>query len=158
MQNDSFLKKASADEHVALSIQFFKSCQNKSEMLSNSLSAEQVSKQGMDFTDDPFSHQVSIVAPSFCGSFQNEKSKRLFEMLVKSNFPAHVKITPVWLGLSEMYEFERIYHAWRETKATGTAPAKLDDLSYILLRILQNKQKNQALVSSDLTAMIKVHV
>ncbi len=153
-ENNSFIKKSSADDHVKYCIQFVKASAKKENALENAMSMEQVSKQGMEFESDPFSFQCSAVAPRYSGSFQNDKSKKLFEMLVKANFPAHLKMNFIWLSLDEMSEFERVYQAWITQKSSTGSSANLDDLSYVLMKALRNKLDGAEMIDKEMSSMI----
>jgi len=62
---------------------------------------------------DPYSAQVSIILPQYCGRYKQESFRVYVEKLIHLELPAHIYPNIIWMKeQSDMEAFEKKYEAW----------------------------------------------
>ncbi len=62
--------------------------------------------------EDYFDYRMSVVLPSWPARFQDGDFRAFVMGLFRINAPAHIRINFLWLNITEMKKFEKIYFDW----------------------------------------------
>lgn len=62
---------------------------------------------------------LTVVLPAWSARFADARFREACEQLVCSRLPAHLKVSFRWLAARKMWDFERLYYAWRKAFAAG---------------------------------------
>lgn len=96
-----------------------------------------------------YSHQISIILPSFTARFSDLKLRHWIESLISQHLPAHILPQFFWLDFAYFAQFEMRYQAWCEqlqdyanTGYTRDATA-LDDKAMELVAFLKKMRGTQ---------------
>jgi hypothetical protein len=66
----------------------------------------------IDYPEDPYSLQMTVMLPAWPQRNQDENFRRLVEKTIRSEAPAHLKVYLQWLDLDHMHEFEHCHFTW----------------------------------------------
>lgn len=75
-----------------------------------------------DNNEDPYSFRVTVVLPCWVKRFRDATFRNFVEKTIQTEFPAHVHIHIVWIGLQEMQLFEDVYMSWLDEMAENDLP------------------------------------
>ena len=65
-----------------------------------------------DNNEDPYSFRATAVFPCWPTRFKDLTFRGLVERTIKKEAPAHMDIKVIWVGMSEMMRFEKVYCDW----------------------------------------------
>jgi hypothetical protein len=90
--------------------------------------------------EEPYSHIVDIVLPSWQGRFINTSFRRFFERTLKLECPAHLVLNICWVNCRQMGEFELKYKKWlvenaKDKKDQLALSGALNELIDILVKL-----------------------
>ena len=110
----------------------------KAKVLAQMVKISESTKEGLYFSEDPYSNLLSFIMPNWTARFQNRDFQKLFEQVVKVNTPACLAVQFLWLDIPEMQRFESSYQAWLDAKRHPKTPAAtVDTLSLELHSLLR---------------------
>ena len=94
--------------------------------------------------DEFYSFAMSMVLPAWPHRFKNTDFKKIFMSSIMLNIPVHLQAKVLWLNVHDMAEFEQLYFAWLDVRAS-TQPEQpdLDDAAYELTNWLGAKIREQ---------------
>ncbi|PSL44799.1 hypothetical protein CLV51_105171 [Chitinophaga niastensis] len=75
-----------------------------------------------DNNEDPYSFRTTVILPCWPKRFRDLTFRNLVEKTIQTEFPAHVHTKIVWVGISEMQKFEKIYQDWLLEMAQTEVP------------------------------------
>ncbi|HEX5172263.1 MAG TPA: hypothetical protein VFW11_23970 [Cyclobacteriaceae bacterium] len=64
--------------------------------------------------EDPYSFRVSLILPYWHERFRSMEFRRFFEVMARTEAPAHCMLKICWVSNTLMNEFERAYKEWLE--------------------------------------------
>lgn len=64
--------------------------------------------------EDPYSFRISLILPYWHERFRSMEFRRYFEMMARTEAPAHCMLKICWVSNTLMNEFERAYKIWIE--------------------------------------------
>lgn len=70
---------------------------------------------------DPYSFWATVVLPSWTERFRNSETRHFFRQMLYREVPAMVALNIVWLGPRQMYEFEKAFKSWLNSKRRPSA-------------------------------------
>ena len=91
---------------------------------------------GLEIAEDFFNFRMTIVFPSWPARFQDKSFRELAEAMFREECPAHIKVSFLWLSLSQMKIFDERYFNWLETVRMDTDNALAQSLSQDIIRFL----------------------
>ncbi|MGB0929178.1 MAG: hypothetical protein ACPGVB_00280 [Chitinophagales bacterium] len=101
-------------------------------------------KKGLDLTSDFYSFNISVMLPSWPARFQNTEFRTFLQRIFALNAPAHISINYYWLDMTDMRDFEVIYHWWlKEKQAFPPEQPNLDDLAYEIIDFVRKFEKDK---------------
>lgn len=62
-----------------------------------------------DFCSDPYSMRITVVLPGWLNLSLDMEFRRFVNTVIRANAPAHVALKICWIGMQQMYEYERTY-------------------------------------------------
>ncbi len=75
-----------------------------------------------DNNEDPYSFRVTVVLPCWPKRLRDLTFRNLVEKTIQTEFPAHIHVRVMWVGLQEMQKFEDVYINWLEEMAQNEMP------------------------------------
>lgn len=101
---------------------------------------------GQIVTEDFYNFRMTVIFPSWPARFQDASFKTLARKIFKEECPAHIKISTLWLPISRMKEFDRLYFDWLDIskKEPGSAAAYLasQQLSQFIMSGIANEDED----------------
>jgi hypothetical protein len=91
---------------------------------------------GTEIAEDFFNFRMTIVFPSWPARFQDKSFRELAEAMFREECPAHLKVSFLWLSLSQMKVFDALYFNWLQAIRTDADSALTQTLSQELIRFL----------------------
>jgi hypothetical protein len=76
-----------------------------------------------DHNEDPYSFRATAVLPCWPKRFRDPTFRALVEKTIQSEAPAHVHIKIIWIGTSDMKQFEAVYQQWLREMALTEMPS-----------------------------------
>jgi hypothetical protein len=76
-----------------------------------------------DHNEDPYSFRATAVLPCWPKRFRDPTFRALVEKTIQSEAPAHVHIKIIWIGTSDMKQFETVYQQWLREMALTEMPS-----------------------------------
>jgi hypothetical protein len=64
--------------------------------------------------EDFFNFRMTVALPAWPARFQNKNFRMFTEDIFRMHGPAHLRIKFLWLGISDMQQFEKVYFDWRD--------------------------------------------
>ncbi|WP_316815116.1 hypothetical protein [Pedobacter nyackensis] len=90
---------------------------------------------GQEIAEDFYNFRMTVVFPSWPARFQDESFRKLAKQLFIEECPAHIKISFLWLSLSQMTVFDSIYFDWLE----GSTPLSSQKISDFIINHAQKE-------------------
>jgi hypothetical protein len=79
---------------------------------------------------------MTIVFPSWPARFQDKSFRQLAEAMFREECPAHMRVSFLWLSISQLKIFEALYFDWLQAVRTGADTGLTQSLSNELIRFL----------------------
>jgi len=76
-----------------------------------------------DNNEDPYSFRTTVVLPCWPRRLRDITFRNLVEKTLQTESPAHVHTRIVWVGISEMLRFEKVYYDWLQEMAQTEMPS-----------------------------------
>lgn len=76
---------------------------------------------GKIIKEDFYNYRITVVLPSWPARFQEPEFRTFAEDLFRSGAPAYLRINFLWLGVTEMKQFENLYFSWLKAFNTHAA-------------------------------------
>ncbi|SKC66342.1 hypothetical protein [Ohtaekwangia koreensis] len=76
-----------------------------------------------DHNEDPYSFRATAILPCWPKRFRDPTFRALVEKTIQSEAPAHVHVKVIWIGTSEMQQFEKVYQQWLKEMALTEMPS-----------------------------------
>jgi hypothetical protein len=64
--------------------------------------------------EDFFNFRLTVALPAWPARFQNKNFRVFTEDVFRIHSPTHLRIQFLWMGISEMRRFEKVYFDWRD--------------------------------------------
>jgi hypothetical protein len=91
---------------------------------------------GLEIAEDFFNFRMTIVFPSWPARFQDKSFRELAEAMFREECPAHIKVSFLWLSLSQMKVFDEPYFNWLQAVRMDTDSALTQSLAEDIIRFL----------------------
>lgn len=91
---------------------------------------------GTEIAEDFFNFRMTIVFPSWPARFQDKNFRELAEAMFREECPGHIRMSFLWLSLSQMKIFDALYFDWLQAVRTDAGGALTQSLSQDLIRFL----------------------
>jgi hypothetical protein len=75
-----------------------------------------------DHNEDPYSFRCTVVLPCWPKRLRDTTFRNLVEKTIQTQFPAHIHVRVVWLGILEMQRFEKVYYDWMKEMSITEMP------------------------------------
>ena len=92
-------------------------------------------EEGQEIAEDFFNFRLTVVLPSWPARFQDKSFREMAADLFSEECPAHLKVSLLWLSLSDMKQFDSLYFPWLRSLQDGTDA----ELSDSLIRFLTER-------------------
>jgi hypothetical protein len=65
-----------------------------------------------DYCSDPYSMRITVVLPGWLNLSLDMEFRKFVNTTIRSNAPAHIAVKICWIGMEQMYEYEKTYVAF----------------------------------------------
>lgn len=107
---------------------------------------------------DFFHGSLSLVLPNWLPRFNEPDFRALLRVALIQNLPAHIQANTVWLGKTEMANFERIYQKWMQLKAEIVGLRYHGEATSTAQRALYRKERNHWVAKTRLMDAYALHI
>jgi hypothetical protein len=88
-------------------------------------------------SEDFFSLRMTVVLPSWPARFQDKNFREAAENLFRLNSPAHVKVSFIWMNMTNLKRFETLYFDWRKFIVNNRDVETRNELRNALVQMLR---------------------